>query len=136
MSNAKYCEVLDVTTYATNNGFSYWSDLSSDEKSRSVMTATLDIEQYHQQPRNGIIPWQIGCITLREAAVLQSLYVARTIGQRDANDSISSLGSSNVSDGVVNVGSISNRRMDDAAKMLVKNKIKKSKVLTNQYGRG
>jgi hypothetical protein len=136
MNNSKYCEVLDVNTYATDHGFSYWSDLSADEKNRAVMTATLDIEQAHQQPRRGNVPWQIGCITLREAAVLQSLFIGRTIGQRDANDSIASLGSSNVNDGVISVGSISNRRMDEAAKMLVRNKIKKSRVLTNQYGRG
>ena len=136
MNNVTYATTGDVDTYASDHGHTYWTALTAAEKSRAVMTATLDIEAEHKQPRRSNIPWQYGCETLREAGALQALFVGRTIPQRDASDALSSLGAQGVSDGVVSANVPVGVKLDAQAKNLVKMKLKAARVLLNQYGRG
>lgn len=136
MLNVQYAAVGDVDTYASSHGHTYWASLSAAEKNRAVMTATLDVESYHKQPRRSNLPWSYGCEMLKEAATLQSLYVSRTIGQRDASDSLASLGKSGVSDGVISASDPVGQKLDSQAKSLVKLKLKDSGIAAGQYVRG
>jgi len=136
MLNTQYASTGDVDQYASDHGHTYWTNLSANEKKRAVMTGTLDIEAAHKQPRRSNLPWAYGCEMLREAATLQSLFIGRTIGQRDASDSLSSLGRSGVSDGVVSADDPIGQKLDGQAQSLVTLKLKSSGIAASQYGRG
>lgn len=136
MNYSLYADVGQINEYASSWGHSYWTALSTDLKNRCAMTATQDIEAYHKQARDNSVPWELGCITLAEAAVYQALYLGRTIGQRDANDSLAALGGSMVNDGVTMIGSTTRAQLDYNAKNLVLQKMQQARIPMNQYGRG
>lgn len=118
-------EVLD---YATQFGYSDWSDRTAEEQLRICWEATEDVSE-----ALGYLPESAD--QLINALILQALFINRTYDSRRVAENINSISSGSFSDGVVTVSGGATRRLSPMVKTMVRN-YKRAKGINTEYARG
>jgi len=135
-----YCTESNVATYADKHGFVNWKVLGIEKRNELLLQATLDIENFLNQPRSGSgIPFGYGDTTLRDSAVIQTIFLFMgvydfiLIGNRTR-----AVTSGNYSDGVINIGNTDGNSLSQNSKRLAKNYAMSNGVNTGTalFGRG
>ena len=115
-----YASVADIDSFATANGFNVWLSLSTDDKNRAALLATLDVIAYHGQPNDDTdTPFLVTDPDLQRAAVLQALFVGQNLANLDTADAIRSISAGSYADGALSVSSAGKRRLIHEARLYV-----------------
>lgn len=123
-----YCEIEDVDEYATRYSHVEWQMLQPSQKQAAILDATLDIIAYHRQPSGSGVPWEWGSETLRDAAALQCLYIARNVEQIGAAEKIAATSKGNYSDTILSVSESRGRHLCEPAQVMVKSAMRECGV--------
>jgi len=129
-----YCTDKDVEVYAEANG-QEWAKLDTEFKKRILAKATMQISLYHNQGINIYSPWGIGKEHLRQAAIIQSIFLIRGIEVIESRELARAYTTGEMDDDII-IATPNGDDLCDVSKSLIDYVLKDLKVKKYNFQRG
>ena len=120
-----YCQKEEVDVYANLHGLTEWAALSSDQKKQIVFISTQIIVNEHNQSAPLGSLWNQGDPELRNACILQALYLGRNYDAFKMSEYANVLSSGSYEDDVLIFDVNGTTKIDDGVQAIIKKKMKR-----------